>query len=128
MTHANNNLVVDSAASATQLATGQLRGAEMVGVNKDGNSAESILEKAKNSLSQNDKGFFLMIEAGQIDWAAHYNDTGTHTSTHTSTHTGTHTGTPVLRYWYLHRGRETPARPLVSCCTTQKSVSAQLKR
>jgi alkaline phosphatase len=120
MTHANNNLVVDSAASATQLATGQLRGAEMVGVNKDGNSAESILEKAKNSLSQNDKGFFLMIEAGQIDWAAHYNDTGTHTSTPT--------GTPVLRYWYLHRGRETPARPLVSCCTTQKWVSAQLKR
>jgi alkaline phosphatase len=86
MTHANNNLVVDSAASATQLATGQLRGAEMVGVNKDGNSTESILEKAKNSLSHNDKGFFLMIEAGQTDWAAHYNDTGTHT----------HTNTPVL--------------------------------
>ncbi|MBF4489421.1 alkaline phosphatase [Psychrobacter sp. N25K4-3-2] len=47
MTHADNNLVVDSAASATQLATGQLAGAEMVGTNKDGNSAESILEKAK---------------------------------------------------------------------------------
>lgn len=47
MTHANNNLVVDSAASATQLATGQSAGAEMIGVDKDGNSAESILEKAK---------------------------------------------------------------------------------
>ncbi|WP_144822685.1 alkaline phosphatase [Marinobacter piscensis] len=47
MTHANDNLVVDSAASATQLATGQFAGAEMIGADKDGNSAESILEKAK---------------------------------------------------------------------------------
>ncbi|MBK1886959.1 alkaline phosphatase [Marinobacter sp. DY40_1A1] len=47
MTHANDNLVVDSAASATQLATGKLAGAEMIGADKDGNTAESILEKAK---------------------------------------------------------------------------------
>ncbi|WP_100640062.1 alkaline phosphatase [Marinobacter salexigens] len=47
MTHANDNLVVDSAASATQLATGQLAGAEMIGADKDGNTAESILERAK---------------------------------------------------------------------------------
>ncbi len=32
--------------------------------------------KAIDVLSQNDKGFFLMIEAGQIDWAAHQNDAG----------------------------------------------------
>ncbi len=32
--------------------------------------------KALDILSQNDKGFFLMIEAGLIDWAAHYNDAG----------------------------------------------------
>ena len=32
--------------------------------------------KALQVLSANDKGFFLMIEAGQIDWAAHNNDTG----------------------------------------------------
>jgi alkaline phosphatase len=29
------------------------------------------------ALAKNDKGFFLVIEAGLIDWAAHYNDTGT---------------------------------------------------
>jgi len=33
--------------------------------------------KAITVLSDNEKGFFLMIEAGLIDWAAHYNDTGT---------------------------------------------------
>jgi alkaline phosphatase len=32
--------------------------------------------KAIDLLSQNDQGFFLMIEAGQIDWASHSNDTG----------------------------------------------------
>ena len=32
--------------------------------------------KALQVLSKNDKGFFLMIEAGMIDWAAHYNDAG----------------------------------------------------
>ncbi len=32
--------------------------------------------KAIDVLSKNDKGFFLMIEAGLIDWAAHYNDAG----------------------------------------------------
>ncbi|MGC8121324.1 alkaline phosphatase [Marinobacter sp. VGCF2001] len=47
MTHANDNLIVDSAASATQLATGQLAGAEMIGANADGYTAESILERAK---------------------------------------------------------------------------------
>jgi len=32
---------------------------------------------AIEKLSKNDKGFFLMIEAGQIDWAGHRNDAGT---------------------------------------------------
>ncbi len=32
--------------------------------------------KALGELSKNENGFFLMIEAGLIDWAAHYNDTG----------------------------------------------------
>lgn len=32
--------------------------------------------KALDILSENDNGFFLMVEAGLIDWAAHYNDTG----------------------------------------------------
>jgi len=47
MTNANNVLVTDSAASATQLATGKYSGSEMIGADKDGNTAESILEKAK---------------------------------------------------------------------------------
>ena len=33
--------------------------------------------KAIEILSQNKKGFFLMIEGGQIDWAAHKNDAAT---------------------------------------------------
>ncbi|PCJ48698.1 MAG: alkaline phosphatase [Gammaproteobacteria bacterium] len=33
--------------------------------------------KALDVLQKNDQGFFLMIEAGLIDWAAHDNDTGT---------------------------------------------------
>lgn len=32
--------------------------------------------KALELLGENEKGFFLMVEAGQIDWTAHYNDTG----------------------------------------------------
>ena len=47
MTNASNVLVVDSAASATQLATGKYSGSEMIGADKDGSTAESILEKAK---------------------------------------------------------------------------------
>lgn len=36
-----------------------------------------MTQKALSLLSQNDQGFFLMIEGGQIDWAAHNNDAGT---------------------------------------------------
>lgn len=37
---------------------------------------QEMSAKALDILSENDKGFFLMIEAGLIDWAAHYNDAG----------------------------------------------------
>jgi alkaline phosphatase len=32
--------------------------------------------KAVETLSKNDKGFFLMVESGQIDWASHSHDAG----------------------------------------------------
>jgi len=32
--------------------------------------------KALDILDGNERGFFLMIESGQIDWASHHNDTG----------------------------------------------------
>ncbi|MGB0834009.1 MAG: alkaline phosphatase [Psychrobium sp.] len=41
------SLVVDSACSATQLATGLASGSEMIGLDIDGNIVETILEKAK---------------------------------------------------------------------------------
>jgi len=40
-------------------------------------SLTEMSAKAIDVLAKNEKGFFLVIEAGLIDWAAHYNDTGT---------------------------------------------------
>lgn len=39
-------------------------------------SLAEMTQKAVEILSQNEKGFFLMVEAGQIDWACHDNDAG----------------------------------------------------
>ncbi|WP_234000044.1 MULTISPECIES: alkaline phosphatase [unclassified Pseudoalteromonas] len=39
-------------------------------------SLREMTLKALDVLSQDEDGFFLMIEGGQIDWAAHVNDTG----------------------------------------------------
>jgi alkaline phosphatase len=36
-----------------------------------------LTEKALEILARNEKGFFLMVESGQIDWAGHDNDAGT---------------------------------------------------
>jgi alkaline phosphatase len=49
MTYPDNALVVDSAASATQLASGKFAGSEMIGSDKDGNPVETVLEIAKKS-------------------------------------------------------------------------------
>ncbi len=46
----------------------------------DDRTQPSLVEmttKAIEVLDQNPKGFFLMVEGGQIDWAGHNNDTGT---------------------------------------------------
>lgn len=37
-------------------------------------SLEEMTETAINTLSKNNKGFFLMVEGSQIDWAGHDND------------------------------------------------------
>lgn len=47
LTYTADTLVTDSAASATQLATGKFAGAEMLGLDKDGNPQENIIEKAR---------------------------------------------------------------------------------
>lgn len=39
-------------------------------------SLADMTKKALDVLSQDEDGFFLMIEGGQIDWAGHVNDTG----------------------------------------------------
>src|SRR5512137_2489275 len=46
LTYTANTLVTDSAASATQLATGKFASTEMLGLDKDGNAQENIIEKA----------------------------------------------------------------------------------
>ncbi len=40
-------------------------------------SLKEMTEKALSILSKDKDGFFLMVEGGQIDWAAHTNDAGT---------------------------------------------------
>ncbi len=47
MTHAKDVLVVDSAASGSQLATGQFSGSEMIGLDANGDPAVTVLERAK---------------------------------------------------------------------------------
>ena len=46
LTYPGGVLVADSAASGTQMATGQFAGSEMIGADKDGSPVETILEKA----------------------------------------------------------------------------------
>lgn len=47
LTHPADKIVVDSACSATQLATGYISGSEMVGLDHEGNRIQTVLELAK---------------------------------------------------------------------------------
>ena len=47
LTHPEDAIVVDSACSATMLATGQYTASEVIGVDSQGNHVETVLEKAK---------------------------------------------------------------------------------
>ncbi|MGF1725726.1 alkaline phosphatase [Photobacterium nomapromontoriensis] len=48
LTHPEDAIVVDSACSATMLATGIYTASEVIGINSDGDPVETVLEKAKN--------------------------------------------------------------------------------
>lgn len=50
--------------------------AEKSMVSRSQPSLKEMTEAALNLLSQQEQGFFLMIEGGQIDWAGHNNDAG----------------------------------------------------
>ncbi len=48
LTHPEDKIVVDSACSATQLATGHISGSEMIGLDAQGRAVRTILEQAKS--------------------------------------------------------------------------------
>jgi len=55
------------------------QGSMLFEIDRKGSQEPSLAEmtsKALNVLSRNEKGFFLMVEAGRIDHAAHMNDIG----------------------------------------------------
>lgn len=49
LTHPEDAIVVDSACSATMLATGIYSGSEVIGIDSQGNHVETVLEKAKKA-------------------------------------------------------------------------------
>lgn len=54
---------------------GLLAGGPLESYPQRGNILPESVSAALNILSQNDKGFFLMVEGSLIDWGAHANDT-----------------------------------------------------
>ncbi len=61
--------------------TGLMNGIQETRTKEDPNrripTLREMTAKALDVLSRNPRGFFLMVEAGRIDWAGHDNDTGT---------------------------------------------------
>ena len=61
--------------------TGLMNGIEETSTREDPDrripTLREMTAKALDVLSRNPRGFFLMVEAGRIDWAGHDNDTGT---------------------------------------------------
>lgn len=72
ITAPHDKIVVDSACSATQLAIGESSRSEMIGLNKDGNTTLTILEKAqKNGLATGLVSDTRMTHATPASFASH---------------------------------------------------------
>ncbi|MBI4356284.1 MAG: alkaline phosphatase [Gammaproteobacteria bacterium] len=63
--------------SASQMPDGILHHQTELNPKRTVPTLQELVVKSLEILSQNEKGFFLMVEGGQIDWAAHNNDAGT---------------------------------------------------
>ncbi len=63
--------------SSSAMANGIVNSRAKEKANRGEPSLKDMVQKALELLSKNKRGFVLMVEAGQIDWAGHDNDTGT---------------------------------------------------